>query len=284
MKPAQNVDSAWKPVVSRKTKRRQHIYPPAERRIVVQLAEASNDAQKAADTALRTVNRALVVHPDVTVPPLYTAYVSRTNALVFTAGPRNRGCEYQPFLGIIRNALAEIPTLSAHVSQRWTRYVLNGIPTATTLEDAQEEIEMLDPAAKLAKAPRWLTTAENRQEKAASSKVIHHPCRPHQAAGLQDVAFQPGMRRPRVHPVTRLDAMQLMPTLWPSGCTLQSRRSRLRRLRAAAPHPPAPVQHPRLPERTPLCAPAALLCSVPAVTQGHGPVVPCFPRSRTQRG
>jgi hypothetical protein len=72
-KPAENVDSAWKPVVSRQTKRRQQIYPPTERRIVVQLAEASNNAQKAADTALRTVNRALVGHPDITVPPLFTA-------------------------------------------------------------------------------------------------------------------------------------------------------------------------------------------------------------------
>jgi hypothetical protein len=171
-KAAENVDSAWKPVVSRQTKRRQQIYLPAERRIVVQLAEAPNDAQKAADTALRTVNRALVGHPDVTVPPLFTAYVSRTNALVFTAGPRNRGREYEPFLGIIRNALAEIPTVSAHVSQRWTRYVLNGIPTATTPEDAREELELLYPTAKLAKTPRWLTTAENRQEKAASSMVI----------------------------------------------------------------------------------------------------------------
>jgi hypothetical protein len=169
---AENADSTWKPVVSRQTKRRQQAYPPAERRIVVQLAEAPNDTQKAADTALRIVNRALVGHPDVTGPPLYTAYVSRLNALVFTAGPRSRGRDYEPFLGIIRNALAEIPTVSAHVSQRWTRYVLNGIPTATTPEDAREEIEMLYPAAKLAKAPRWLTTAENRQDKAASSMVI----------------------------------------------------------------------------------------------------------------
>jgi hypothetical protein len=170
---AENND-AWNPVVSKKTKRRQQIYPPAERRIVVQLAEAPNDAQKAADTALRTVNRALVGHPGVTVPPLYIAYVSRTNALVFTAGPRNCGREYEPFLGIIRNALAEIPTVSAHVSQRWTRYIVNGIPTATTPEDAREELEMLYPAAKLAKTPpsRWLTTTENQQEKAASSMVI----------------------------------------------------------------------------------------------------------------
>jgi hypothetical protein len=169
---SENADYAWKPVVSRQTKRRQQIYPPAERRIVVQLAEAPNDTQKAADTALRTVNRALVGPPDVTVPPLYTTYVSRSNALVFTAGPRNQGRDYGPFLGIIRNALAEIPTVSAHVSQRWTRYVLNEIPTATMPEDAREEIEMLYPAAKLAKAPRWLTTAENRQDKAASSMVI----------------------------------------------------------------------------------------------------------------
>jgi hypothetical protein len=168
---AETADSKWKHVVSRQTKRRQQAYPAAERRIVVQLAEAPNDTQNSADTALRTVNRALVGHPDVTVPPLYTAYVSRSKALVFTAGPRNYGRDYEPFLGIIRNALAKIPTVSAHVSQRWTRYVLNGIPTATTPENAREEIEMQYPAAKLAKAPQWLTTAENRQDNAASSMV-----------------------------------------------------------------------------------------------------------------
>jgi hypothetical protein len=169
---AENADSAWKPVISRQTKRRQQIYPPAERRIVVQLSEAPTDTQLCADAALRIVNRALVGHPDVTVPPLYTAYVSQSNALVLTAGPRIRGRDYEAFLGIILDALSLIPTVSAHVSQRWTRYVLNGIPTATTPEDAREEIEMLYPAAKLAKTPRWLTTAENRQDKAASSMVI----------------------------------------------------------------------------------------------------------------
>jgi hypothetical protein len=91
---------------------------------------------------------------------------------VFTASPRNRGRDYQPFFGIIRNALAEVPTVWGHVSQQRTRYVVNGIPTATTREDAREEIEMLYPGAKLAKTPRWLTTAENRQDKAASSMVI----------------------------------------------------------------------------------------------------------------
>jgi pyruvate/2-oxoglutarate dehydrogenase complex dihydrolipoamide acyltransferase (E2) component len=149
-----NATAVWNPVVSRRTNRNQQVYPPAERRIVVQLVEAPNDAQKAADTALRTINRALVGQPDVTVPPLYTTYVSRTNALVFTAGPRHRGRDYEPFLGIIRNALAEIPTISAHVSQLWSRYVVNGIPTTTTPDDAREEIEWLYPAAKLAKAPR----------------------------------------------------------------------------------------------------------------------------------
>jgi hypothetical protein len=43
---------------------------------------------------------------------------------------------------------------------------------ALVREDAREEIEMLYPTAKLAKTPRWPTTAENRPEKAASSMVI----------------------------------------------------------------------------------------------------------------
>jgi hypothetical protein len=114
------------------------------------------------------VNRTLVAHPDVTVPPFYTAHITRTNALVLTAGLHSRGRDYEPFLGIICNALAPL-TVSAHVSQQWTRYVVNGIPTDATPEDAREELEMLYPAAKLAKTPRWLTTAENRQSKAASS-------------------------------------------------------------------------------------------------------------------
>jgi hypothetical protein len=129
------------------------------------------DTREAADAGLRDVNRALVAHPDVTVPPFYTAYFTRTNALVLTAGPHSRGRDYEPFLGILCNALAPF-TVSAHVSQQWTRYVVNGIPTNATPEDAREELEMLYPAAKLAKTPRWLTTAENRQSKAASSMVI----------------------------------------------------------------------------------------------------------------
>jgi hypothetical protein len=78
---AENVD-AWNPVVSRRTKRRQQVYPPVEHRIVVKLSAAPDDAQKCTDTVLRTVIQALVGHLDVTVPPLYTAYISRSNAVI----------------------------------------------------------------------------------------------------------------------------------------------------------------------------------------------------------
>jgi hypothetical protein len=145
-------------------------YPLVERRIIIQIAERFHDIQLGAELALRDVNRTLVKHPDVTVPPFYTAYITRTNALVLTAGPHSRGRDYEPFLGIC-NALAPL-TVSAHVSQQWARYVVNGILTYATPEDAREALEMLYPAPKLAKTPRWLTTAENRQSKAASSMVI----------------------------------------------------------------------------------------------------------------
>jgi hypothetical protein len=167
---AETADPEWNPVVSRRTKRKQQTYPPVERRIIVQFPKDLEfiDTRTTADAGLRDVNRTLVAHPDVTVPPFYTAHITRTNALVLTAGLHSRGRDYEPFLGIICNALAPL-TVSAHVSQQWTRYVVNGIPTDATLEDAREELEMLYPAAKLAKTPRWLTTAENRQSKAASS-------------------------------------------------------------------------------------------------------------------
>jgi hypothetical protein len=169
---AETADPKWNPVVSRRTKRKQ-TYPPVERRIIVQFPKDLEfiDTRRAADISLRDVNRTLVAHPDVTVPPFYTAHTTRTNALVLTAGPHSRGRDYEPFLGIICNALAPL-AVSAHVSQQWTRYVVNGITTDATPEDAREELKMLYPAAKLAKTPRWLTTAENRQSKAASSMVI----------------------------------------------------------------------------------------------------------------
>jgi hypothetical protein len=97
----------------------------------------------------------------VTVPPLHTAFVSRANELVFTAGPRNHGLDYEPFLGIISDALSEIPALSGQVSQPWSKFVVNGIPTAATPEDVRQELEMLHPTANLAKTPRWFSTSEN---------------------------------------------------------------------------------------------------------------------------
>jgi hypothetical protein len=62
----------------------------------------------------------------------------------------------------------------------------------------------------------------HRREPTRKGRLLHghHPCRPHQA--IPDASVHPRVRRSRVHSVPRHDAIQPMPTFWPSSCTLQS--------------------------------------------------------------
>src|SRR5437588_466135 len=54
----------------------------------------------------------------------------------------------------------------------WHKVILHGIPTTTTFNTVQSEIEECNPGTHLPRPPRWLTTVAQRQDKAASAMVL----------------------------------------------------------------------------------------------------------------
>jgi hypothetical protein len=110
--------------------------PIADRKLIVQLANPTppKDGQPLADRTLNLVNDTIVGHKDIRLPPLLTAALTTTNTLVFVVGSRFRAAAYEPYLSLLRHALDQngLPTTAAVVSERWTRFVLNGIPYDTS--------------------------------------------------------------------------------------------------------------------------------------------------------
>ncbi|RPA94016.1 hypothetical protein L873DRAFT_1703115, partial [Choiromyces venosus 120613-1] len=54
----------------------------------------------------------------------------------------------------------------------WHKVILHGIPTTSSLTTLQEEIEESKPGIHLSRLPRWLTTEDQHQNKAASAMVL----------------------------------------------------------------------------------------------------------------
>jgi hypothetical protein len=148
-------------------------YPTADRLVIFNLTAAPNDRKEAADRALQVINSTITNHTDITHPPFILAHITATtNNLVFTVAPQHMGASYEPYLAIFEDALHEFPIASSRISQRWTRFILHGIPTTATPENVRTEIETTYPTLRMGQTPRWLTSPERRQGKEASSMVI----------------------------------------------------------------------------------------------------------------
>jgi len=163
-------------VKSKKKARKETIlpkpYPTADRLVIFGLTTAPNDRKEAADRALQVINKTITDHTDISHPPFILAHITATNNLTFTTAPQHLGISYEPYLAIFENALHEFPITSSRISQRWTRFIVNGIPTTATPNDARTEIETNYPSLRMGQTPRWLTSPERRQGKEASSMVV----------------------------------------------------------------------------------------------------------------
>ena len=163
-------------VKSKKKSRKETIlpkaYPTADRLFIFNLTTAPNDRKEAADRALQVINQTITSHSDITHPPFILAHITATNNLVFTVAPQHLGTSYEPYLAIFEDALHEYPITSSRVSQRWTRFIIHGVPTAATPETVRTEIENTYPTLRMGQTPRWPTSPERRQGKEASSMVV----------------------------------------------------------------------------------------------------------------
>lgn len=163
-------------VKSKKKARKETIlpkpYPTADRLVIFNLTTAPNDRKEAADRALQIVNKTITNHSDITHPPFILAHINAMNNLVFTVAPQHLGVSYEPYLAIFEDALHEYPIASSRISQRWTRFILHGIPTTASPETVRNEIESTYPSLRMGQTPRWLTSPDRRQDKEASSMVV----------------------------------------------------------------------------------------------------------------
>ena len=128
-------------------------YPTADRLIIFSLTTAPNDRKEAADRALQVVNKVITTHTDIEHPPLILANITATNNLIFTVAPQYLSTTYEPYLGILEEALHEFPIASSRISQRWTRFIVNSIPTTATPETVRTEIETNYPALRMGQTP-----------------------------------------------------------------------------------------------------------------------------------
>ena len=147
-------------------------YPTADRLIIFSLTTPPNNRKEAADRALQVANKTITTHADIEHPPLILANITATNNLVFTVTPQHLSTSYEPYLAILEEALHEFPIASSRVSQRWTRFIVHGIPTTATPESAWTEIESSYPSLRMGQTPHWLTSPERRQGKEASSMIV----------------------------------------------------------------------------------------------------------------
>jgi len=92
-------------------------YPTADRLIIFSLTTAPNDRKVAADRALQVVNKVITAHTDIEHPPLILANITATNNHVFTVAPEYLSTSYEPYLGILEEALHEFPIASSRISQ-----------------------------------------------------------------------------------------------------------------------------------------------------------------------
>jgi uncharacterized coiled-coil protein SlyX len=149
--------------------------PTADRKIVFKLsARATDSPHTVATRALQVVNKAIDAHPDISHPPCVSAHLTQSNAVVIVVAESYLATDYEPYLGILQETLKAdgFPLAGSFVSERWTRFVLNGVPTKATPEEVQREMGSLYPSIRLGLPPRWLTTPDKREGKEASSMVI----------------------------------------------------------------------------------------------------------------
>jgi hypothetical protein len=173
---AERTKEEFTEVKSKKQTKRETLlpkpYPTADRLVIFNLTTAPNDCKEAADRALQLVNKTITSHNDITHPPFILAKITAANNLVFTVGPQHLSTNYEPYLGILEDALHEFPIASSRISQRWSRFIIHGIPTTADPDTVRTEIESTYPILRMGQTPRWLTRPERRQGKETSSMVI----------------------------------------------------------------------------------------------------------------
>jgi len=168
-----------------KPKRIPTMYPQAEREDTCHFpatspAEAATHAERdyiacqvIADVALHRVNKALVDNQDVTAPPFVRARVTMHGSIIFTTTNTQNNIVYEDYTTIIADALSYYGKYKkVEIRKRFSQFLLHGVLTHLPLPDISDSIATNYPQLIQYQTPRWLTTADQREQKATSTIVM----------------------------------------------------------------------------------------------------------------
>jgi hypothetical protein len=131
-------------------------YPKAEREVIVTFDEpkrpAGIDDRHLADLALRDVNRAMLNFQDVKQFPFHLARVTANSNIVLTAAGNVRGVVYTDYVNIIADALKAYGACTAKVHEKWSKFLVRGVPTWLDPEGIRQDIELKYPG--IRRSPR----------------------------------------------------------------------------------------------------------------------------------
>lgn len=133
-----------------------------------------------ATECLNLANHTLREHTKLHTINFYGAYLTGRDNLVFETSLTTRGTDYEPYFPVLKQALGIHMTISRMDGEtRWSKFLIHGIPTESTMESLTESIQNNYPELIMAQTPRWLVvdtikriTKPNGSLKTASSVVI----------------------------------------------------------------------------------------------------------------
>jgi hypothetical protein len=111
-------------------------------------------------------------HQDVKQFPFHLARVTASSNIVLTAAANVRGVVYTDYINVIANALKTYGNCTAKVHEKWSKFLVRGVPVWMELEGIREDIERKYPGIRLAQSPGWLVPASRREGVPESTVLI----------------------------------------------------------------------------------------------------------------
>jgi hypothetical protein len=152
------------------------LYPRTEREIVISFDTLTREPTPAlAMTAWKNFNQALIDHKDIKIPPFLNARFSRNN-FVLTTGLNHNNMDYEAYLPIICHTLTPLEKGTAHINERWTKFITHGVPTTATMDEILWDIETQYPNLKLAQVPSEMVNSRGKTAQQRNSDYSPRFC------------------------------------------------------------------------------------------------------------
>jgi hypothetical protein len=161
-------------------------YPQAEREVICYFQSGNTDDANGihhektyaerlaiADVALHRINSVLINNKDVVASPFIRARVTIRGTIIFTTSNDQNNVVYEHYTNIIADALSYHGVCEkVEIGKRFSQFLLHGVPTHLSLPEISDSITTNYPQLIQGQTPRWLTTAERREQKTNSTIVM----------------------------------------------------------------------------------------------------------------